>query len=726
MFLVLFQLALLILTAWGWGYWLRRIVGTSHLAGWRQRGWFFFGLAGFTACILFLQGLVYLDLPLKYSGWIGLAVALAGLVGSLWEGVWSRDTRHRWREPVAAGLVFAAVFGCQSIPLFRVGPANYYGSAHVDQVNYVLLGEFLAEKPFSTSQGDIGLQPWVAKPLALKNYRIGQSVSNGYLGVISLSDAKRSYGTLTIFMVGLGALSVFLLARILGVPLVTAALAAVWWGVLPAVTKVHLDGFLSQTCILFVFPAMAAAFYARRGRLERVPLALLTFYLAYLLCTYTEVYALGVGLLVCLLILATQEASWGRRLSAGATVVAGSLVLNGGYLRSFAFYIGSQYQSAASNAKELVGLVPMSGTWIGWKQIFFGYIPFADARLERLSLLVSFGFLFLIGCAFQIPGLAKRRFLLAIVAPAAGVLALLLSAAEFAKYPFAKLLDTFTTFWLLFALLGAQTLWLWLTRRRAARRAVMWMVTGSLVVLALLGSWPQWRATMENQGTLAAVNSPTARLCYRQARREPDAVYLIDEPNSILCAWLVYAARHSQVYVDADHISDLPIPLVEYAFRRFPVADRTLVVLNEKGFSRMKPSEHPPVIVVNNPQGSEGSGENVAYWLGPEIALDLVDNQSLPDGPSRRFSLVFDAAAGPANPLADRTLVLVDPDGSNQQVSFANSTRCHFAVDLHPGKNSYFLRVAAPTEQTVRIPGDPRNHMVMLQHFGLINYTATP
>ena len=417
MLLILAQLVLLLLTVWGWGFWLWKSSRAAQLPGWKCHGWFFFGLAGFMSCVLFLHALIYFDLPLKHTSWAGLLVAVAGVLGSLGSLLRRPLPRrpmprlHR-REIAAAGLLFVIVFGFQSAPLFHLGPENYYGSAHTDQVNYVLLSEFLTEKPYSTSDRDIGLQPWLVKALALKGSRLGQSVANGYLGVVSLSDAKRSYGTLSIFIISVGALSVFVMARVLSVPRLLAMLAGIWWGVLPAVTKIHLDGFFSQTCILFVFPAMAAVFYVRRGRLERTPLWLLTVYLAYLLCTYTEVYVLGVGLLVSMVMLAAWTGTpWWQRISAVAAVGAGSLVLTGSYMWYFVHYIGHQY-GVAAEPLALADLTPLSGTWMGWKQIFFGYVPATDARLERLSLLAGFAILFFIGSAFQGRGLTKRRFYL--------------------------------------------------------------------------------------------------------------------------------------------------------------------------------------------------------------------------------------------------------------------------------------------------------------------------
>ena len=726
MILILVQLAILLLTAWGWGFWLWKFSRADRAPGWKTYGWFFFGLAGLVTCILFLHALIYLNLPLKLTSWVGLLIALAGVGGSLlaWRPRPGVSHRYHQRESIAATLLFATVFAFQGAPLFSAGPENYYGSAHTDQVNYVLLAEFLVDEPFKTPLSDVGLHPWMAKAIHLKIFRLGQSVANGYLGVTSLADAKRAYGTLSIFMVGIGALSVFILARVVSVPRTLAFLIGIWWGLLPAITKMHLDGFFSQACVLFVFPALAAVFYVRRGRLERIQLILMTLYLAYLLCTYTEVYALGVGLVGSLVILAARPGTLFRlRLVAVVTVVAGSLLLAGGYLQYFFSYVSQQYKTAASPI-SLADLVPMSGTWIGWKQIFFGYEAFTDARLERLLLIVGFALIFVFCCAFQGRNLAKRRFLLAMIVTPLGVLALLLSAPVLPKYAFSKLLDTFTTFWLVVASVGLLHLGGFLGLRRVWVRAFTWLIAGLFVVAALDGSWPQWRAVREDQGILADVDSKGARLCYAAAQKDRSSVFLIAEPHNIVCAWLAYAARRSNAYVDASFITDLPIPATIYAFRRLPEVTHSLVILDEKGPKHVGDYQGPPELLVRNPQGIDGGGDSTFYWIGPDATIELLDYNSS-GNTTHHYALDFEAMMGPANPIAEREIALIDPAGTMQKLAFTTRTSAHFEVTVHPGKNSYILRVLYPTEQTFRIPADPRDHMVRVQQFALSPLTAT-
>jgi hypothetical protein len=725
MILILFQLLLLCLTTWGWGFWLCKLSHAGRLRGWNSFGWFFFGLGGYVAQILFLQALIYCNLRLQWTAWVGLAIALAGVLVSVLtrQKAESLASRQRRREMQVAGALFALVFCWQGAPLFHSKPSNYYGNAHTDQVNYVLLAQFLIEKPFSTSLDEVGLQPWLVKPIRAKEFRLGQSVANGFLGVVSLTDAKRSYGTLSIFVICVGAVAVFVLARVLSIPRLLAAAVGFWWGVLPAVTKLQLDGFFSQGSILFVFPAMAALFYANRGRLERTTCLLLTLYLAYLLSTYTEVYVLGVGLVVSLSVLApSQRIPWKGRATALAAIVAGSLLLCGGYLRFLFSYIAVQYKVAAA-AASLASLVPMSGTWRGWKQIFFGYEAITNAGLERGAILASFVIIFLVCCAFQGRTAWNRRCLLALVAPLLGVLALLLSMPELPQYPFSKLLDTFTTFWLVLAVVGLWNVGTLFVPRRPWVRAAAWMLVTGFVLAALTGSWPQWRAVRENGDNLVAVNSPEAQRCYAEARTHPEETFLIAEPNNILCAWTALAARHSKVYVEDDHVSDEPVPASIFAFRRLPPFSGALVLLGTNGPKRLVDAQGQPDLVVRNPQGVDGGGSNAWYWIGRAAQLEVTEFTPSPES-VHRYALEFDALAGPANPSPLRGLVLVSPDGSEQKFDFSTRATCHFTVDLHSGQNVFTLKVAYPTEQTFRVATDPRDFMVRTQHFTLTKMLA--
>jgi hypothetical protein len=110
----------------------------------------------------------------------------------------------------------------------RQGLEWYYGKGHFDQINYVLLAEFLKEEPYRTKERDIGLRPWLVRPVGfkddeqtlgtsrepglektdLKKERIGQSILTAEISVWSGTDAKSAFAATVIFVVTLLAISV--------------------------------------------------------------------------------------------------------------------------------------------------------------------------------------------------------------------------------------------------------------------------------------------------------------------------------------------------------------------------------------------------------------------------------------------------------------------------------------------------------------------------------------
>jgi hypothetical protein len=160
----------------------------------------------------------------------------------------------------------------------RQSPEWYYGTGHFDQLNYALLAEFLKEEPYSTNGHDIGLRPWLVRTIGfqasaeelgmnfgpgvemigLKKQRIGQSIIAAEISVWSGTDGEGGYAATVIFFLTLLAICVYTSLRETGIDRFMAGLGALLAALFPIVTRLSLDGFLSQTSVLFVFPFFAS------------------------------------------------------------------------------------------------------------------------------------------------------------------------------------------------------------------------------------------------------------------------------------------------------------------------------------------------------------------------------------------------------------------------------------------------------------------------------------
>jgi hypothetical protein len=530
---------------------------------------------------LFLQELVYLGLRLAWSAWIAAAIALLGVGGiGRWIAAGRRGNIGCWRPWLTPASIVLLVFGFQACGVVYHGPHDYYGNASQDQVNYVQIAEFLIEKPYRTERSDVGLHPWLVKGIDSKGGRIGQSVANGYVAVVTGTDAKAAYGSVSVFFVVLMAVSVLTLLRGLGVGRGMAWLGGLWAGVLPAVTQVHLDGFFSQTSTLFILPAAAFAVHVAR-RNYRLSLVVVPLLLAFLLSAYSEIYVIGLAF-----VLALTLVTWGLRWQQRLTLVFASLaipplVLAPYFSNCIRFLVG-QYQGMVADSAILTVWVPHAGTWRGWSQTFL-VAPGHNAGLVRGQILAGFVVLALILFGVCSNRLARRVQLAVMAGVPASVLAILLSIDPFPKYAFGKLTVCFAPLGVVLAVLGVCRLslaWSHLSFRTRASSALVrpkalarwggYGCVGLLLVLATWASATKLSVVLANGAGLPTMNPPAARTLYRELEAHPERLYLLRERHFILNAWLCYHARHALVYSDVEQIGDCFMSPDAFAFRHMP------------------------------------------------------------------------------------------------------------------------------------------------------------
>ena len=229
-------------------------------------------MGGLFLVVLIPQNLFYLGVPVRISAWLILGAALVPMWLCRHNFVaWIRTFYANGEIRALAVVIFLTIIFHSIVPI-RQGLEWYYGKGHFDQINYVLLAEFLKEEPYSTSQQDIGLRPWLVKPvgfevsaeqlssgrgqkvIGLKDARIGQSIVTAEISVWSGTDGKGGYAATVIFFLTLLAICLYVFLRETGIDRFMAGSGALLAAFLPAVTRLSLDGFLSQASILFVFP----------------------------------------------------------------------------------------------------------------------------------------------------------------------------------------------------------------------------------------------------------------------------------------------------------------------------------------------------------------------------------------------------------------------------------------------------------------------------------------
>ena len=281
----------------------------------------------------------------------------------------------------------------------RQGLEWYYGKGHFDQINYVLLAEFLKEEPYSTSEQEIGLRPWLVGPvgfhdtaeqlgmssgpgletIGLKNERIGQSIITAEISVWSGTDGKGGYAATVIFFLTVLAICLYVFLRETGIDRFMAGSGALLAAFLPAVTRLSLDGFLSQISILFVFP-----FFASLLRHQDLSARSFTLFfsltLAYLVAAYSEIAPIGLCTLFLGVTVCSPDKFRAKRLMLMSAILLIALV-NPYYLRNLIEFLGYQYNLAANAASLWDNVAPNVLTLRGWSELIFGAIASASIRL---------------------------------------------------------------------------------------------------------------------------------------------------------------------------------------------------------------------------------------------------------------------------------------------------------------------------------------------------------
>ena len=120
---------------------------------------------------------------------------------------------------------------------------------------------------------------------------------------------------------------------------------------LPAVTRLSLDGFLSQASILFVFP-----FFASLLRPEELNARSFTLFfsltLAYLVAAYSEIAPIGLCTLFLGVMFIRRDKIRAKRLMLMSAILVIAL-MNPYYLRNLIEILGKQHYNLAANLQHL-------------------------------------------------------------------------------------------------------------------------------------------------------------------------------------------------------------------------------------------------------------------------------------------------------------------------------------------------------------------------------------
>jgi hypothetical protein len=645
-------------------------------------------MGGLFLVVLIPQNLVYAGIPVRISGWLLLAAAMI----PVWLGrrkffarIWSCCSDAEIRTLAVVILLTIAFHGI--VPI-RQGLDRYYGKGHFDQINYVLLAEFLKEEPYGTSEQEIGLHPWLVGPvgfrnttgevgtssgpgletIGLKDERIGQSVMMAEIGVWSGTDAKGAYAGTVIFFLTVLAICVYVFLRLIGTERWMAASGALLAACLPAVTRLSLDGFLSQVGIFFVFPFFACLLQHQALSARSFTL-FFSLTLAYLIAVYSEIAPIGLGTYFFGVLFVRQDNFRAKRLMLMSAILLIAL-MNPCYLGNLIQFLAYQYNLAAGAASLWENVAPNVLTLSGWSEIIFG-----TASNPRFALFFDFcalllGLLSLAGAVTLCQ--RDRRIFGAVLLPALLLISYLATRNPPSYYPMAKIALTVLPF-----VIGL--IFVALSRLAAKYRnvAVLMKGLGAVIMAAAgAGSVRYYCQVLNNDGLLKIFREPRFLMVCRALEEIKNKRVLIFETHPLLDAWLCYHARHNDVYFDGRRISDAAVP-PGLSFSKIPNLENIDLVATSDQLIDLRTTRLACLTSIDDTAGEIIQEGHVRYDLGPPARLRFLALKAISANLKMRLT------TGPAATTFPIDYFLTDAQG-------------HVFQDKVQSKNPEVLRMNIP------------------------------
>jgi hypothetical protein len=617
-------------------------------------------VSGLFLVVLIPQNLVYLGMPVRISAWL----VLGGVLVQIW---FCRRKLLTWGRTLSSGadirtlsVVIFLTIAFHSVAPIQQGLEWYYGKGHFDQINYVLLAEFLKEEPYRTNEYEIGLRPWLVGPvgfqdtakqpgmssgpgletIGLKNERIGQSIVTAEISVWSGVDAKGGYAATVIFFLTLMAICIYGFLRETGINCWMAGSGALLGALLPAIARLSLDGFLSQVSILFVFPFMASLL--RRDELSaRGFILFFGLALAYLVAAYSEIAPLGLCTLLLGVIFVRRDSFRAKRLMLMGAILL-IVLINPYYLRNLIGFLGYQYNLAAHAASLWDNVAPNVLSLRGWSAMIFGSVASVPAALFLDGGTLLVGLLILTG-AILLPR-SHWLSLGAVVLPAVIVIFVLATRSPSSYYPMAKIAVTILPL-LIGLVFVALSRIIEMNQRRPLGYAIK-LLGATIVVASASGSWRSYSEVLNNEGLLKAYREPGFLNVCRELAKMKNKRVLVFETHPLLAAWLCYHARRNDVYFDGRQISDSLIPQ-GLPFSMIPDLENVDFVATRDRILDLKAPGLSYLTSIDDTPGEDRTNGQVHYWLGPPARLRFLASRPVTANVKMRLAPVSETATFP-------------------------------------------------------------------------------
>jgi len=653
---------------------------------------------GLSLIIILLQNLVYLNIPIKYSSFLLLLFIVSGLIYT------SVKQKIKLTEKWLVIIVFISFsLFINGIGYFKETAKHYIGYGWIDGYNYTTTAEFLKEYPFKTNYSSID-KPYIVSAIAKKNDRIGQSVYQAFLSSIIFLPANFAYGAVSLLSVVLSFLSFLYIFIKLEFKSFISYCFSFIISILPAVSTIHLENFLSQalgTPMLII----SIAYMFNSKNISTKNLIVLALLIAGTNSIYTEYtpFIILIMFLIILVKIALKEKV--------IEIIKGYIlsILLAIFVNPF-FLDGTIKIFRRTNLVNVLSHVyPFSHSAYGFNRLFFGDL-FIGNIINKYYLFILIFFLIIISAiGFLILFIKKRNtnifFLLAFPIVSL-ILNIFLRNYSYQAY---KLLLSF--FPLLF--IGIAYLFEILL---SYKRFIKVFAIGVVILITYIPA----KATFDlsNKAYIGGGRSIVKIINSYDQKQIYDELWSLKKKNIILntnhpyeLAWMVYFGRNNNLKFYTNFIGDFDTKMLKkFIYTDFSnLTSDSLTINGIMSFPKVNKNKH----VFASINGSiEGSRENMWTWLGEKMSMNIYSDKN------NNMSLIFSVYRGPANKENRRLLKITNlTTKESHTISFIDSVNLvKMPFTLQAGQNNFELETVYPKKIEFIPKNDRRIFMIQIKN----------
>lgn len=705
--------------------------------------WILAPFIGISVIILFLQNLVYFNIPIKYSfWWIWVLSAFLWILFLLLGRVKNVFVNIPWYLLLAAVIVYLV----HSLGLLWLGVHYYVGRSWIDQFNYVSIAQFLTDHYFRyTSLKDFIYQPYAINILRDLSDRIGQSVFHGFLLSNLLADAKSTFEVAILVFPPLVVLAIYQLSKNFNLSYKHSIITAIFSAVLPALAMVHLESFFSQAlCIPFLLMwVFVISKTVEQRKWQNIFIAALI--LATSTSIYTEFYIIfvGAGVVAALAGIFVSKKEILLRLVVFAISIFLAAIFNYSYFDHILKIL--IYRDMKANV--LPGIYPWALHFTGLSRIWLGDLM--EIIPAWTSVLAGFfTTIFLIMAYFGMFHFAfKRKKTVSFVILAIMLLPFVLIILGIQNFPYQyyKLALTISPLFTIGIAVTVRILYMKIMKQRKYKI----LISGFLILVLLIISSATTsmtirtgiggnQAQMGRGASFGLVMHSTRVIQYKLENMHTQSVVINWQPNfyggNLLNGWLVYFARYNKVWLlnpeiadsklEADQLPDINMLPNKFYFLN-SASIKLPIILGDsvKDEFLIFPYKMYKVIGIHwavlsdvvNSNGTEANNSRLNFWIGGDIKFKifaktkgiLILKMELYPGPSISQTYVRKFIVQNKNDYIKKFVLKLPAD-------------ILLRIPLHQGHNVVMLR--ALDKPLVFLKNDPRPLLFQIQNLQLLEF----